>query len=354
MAGSSNIQVNVSGIVPAVNGDNWFLIDKSGDFLLDRSITATIWLVGGGMDGGDGVWNGNNVDTNNEPIVDTGTGDSYGGDGGDGGYVVVIENVKIPKNVTLNSVIATANDKSGTTLTVSADVYSCGTEGYTAKIGGKGGCMPMAAVGEQWTDQALAVMALDGENGVETPYGFVGSSGGGGVACNGKSSVTFGGAGGEGAGRGTDHRSAGTDATNYGCGGGGGAICGRVAEGQVGGKGKPGCIIISYVAVEDKTLVVQKHYTKKVTVKKNCNTNYATSQNGTYCCGNNGGCGYGNSSGSSPFSAGVYDAKYIDRVEVKSGDVNMEVLAARIQDIETENLALTRQVQELQSKLNSI
>lgn len=358
MAENENIQVNITGITPKEQGQdaqygNWFLIDEDGDFSLDHSVNATIWLVGGGCDGTAGEWNGNDVDVNYDPIVDTGTGTSYSGAGGDGGYVYTATNVKIPKGATLTAVIAQANDKSGTTLNTGKTLLECNQTGYVSKNGGAAGSLPTAPVGEEWSDMADAVLSGSGSNGVFTPYGYIGSSGGGGAVCDGRSSTNNGVQGGEGAGSGTNHRAAGTDATNYGCGGGGGAICGTVAEGQLGGKGKQGCIIIAYtVEIEQKTLVVERHYTKKVTIKKNCDTKYATSQNSTHCCGGNNGCGCGNSSSSFPYSDGVYNANYTDSVNIKNGNIDTEALATKIQNIETENLALTKQVQELQDKLN--
>lgn len=356
MADSTNIEVNVTGIAPKEKGQdsqygNWFLIDEDGEFSLDHTVNATIWLVGGGCDGTAGEWHGNDVDVEYKPIIDTGTGDSYSGAGGDGGYVFTAMNVKITKGATLTAVIAKVNDKSGTTLDTGKTLIECDQTGHISKIGGAAGSLPTAPTGEMYADQASAISSESGVNGVLTPYGYVGSSGGGGAVCNGLSNAANGVQGGEGAGAGTNHRAAGTDATNYGCGGGGGAICGTVAEGQLGGKGKQGCIIIAYT-IEQKILVVERHYTKKVTINRNCDTKYATSQNSTHCCGGNGGCGCGNLSGGIPYSDGVYDTKYTDRVDVKSGNVDTEALAARIQNIETENLALTKQIQELQSKLD--
>ena len=65
------IIIFISGIAPALQGDNWFLIDKSGEFTLNTTVMAEIWLVGGGMDGTDGF-------TDNRGIF-------HGGIGGQGG-----------------------------------------------------------------------------------------------------------------------------------------------------------------------------------------------------------------------------------------------------------------------------
>lgn len=124
MTNNKNVTVNVSGIVPALSGTdekngNWFLIDESGEFSLDRSVTATIWLVGGGCDGERGEWNGNRNETVGDPIINTGTGTSYAGSGGDGGKVFTAYNIKIPKNQKISSIIAQRNDKNGTSINIS-------------------------------------------------------------------------------------------------------------------------------------------------------------------------------------------------------------------------------------------
>ncbi len=352
MTDSKNVQVNVSGIVPKQQGQdtqygNWFLIDENGDFSLDHAVTATVWLVGGGCDGTAGVWNGNTLGDDASPIPDTGTGISYSGSGGDGGYVNTLMNVKIPKGLTLTSVIAQRNDKSGTSLNIDGTLFKCDQTGSKSLVGGAGGSVPLPESGKKYAAQDTVVGAKGGLDGVSTPYGYVGSSGGGGAACNGTSNADNGVEGGTGAGSGTSHRKAGTNAENYGCGGGGGAVCGQAATGQQGGEGKQGCIIIAY-SVEQKTLVVERHYTKKCTVKKNCTTNYATSQNSTHCCGN-GGCGC-SSSGKS-FANGVVSANYTDRLEIKNNSESVSDLAAKVQNIETENLVLLKQIHEMENKL---
>lgn len=311
---SNNTQVTVSGIAPARTGKdvqygNWFLIDQSGDFSIDKSITATIWLVGGGCDGTAGEWNGNDISAIGVPIPNTGTGVSYSGAGGDGGYVFSVMNVNIPKNQTLTSVIAERNNKSGTSLDIGGLVLNCDQSGYTAQYGGEGGSIPQADTDQQWADQSKAVLPGKGENGVNTPYGYVGSSGGGGAVCNGIASATNGGKGGTGAGSGTNHRSPGTSATNYGCGGGGGAICGYVAQGQFGGLGKQGCIIIAY-KVDQPTFVIQKHYRRVCNTRKSCNADYYSNSSRTSCCG----CGSGNSNG-------VSVADYTDSIHINTGKV---------------------------------
>lgn len=278
------IQVSVSGITPAVSGEDWFLIDQSGDFSIDHSVIATIWVVGGGCDGTAGIWNGNTVSGDGNPNPNSGTGTSYSGAGGDGGYVFSVMNVKIPKNQTLTSVIAERNDKTGTSLNANGVIYRCNQSGSTYQTGGAEGSIPLPLDGEKWTDQNACITSGSGTNGSNTSYGYVGSSGGGGAVCNGTSNAANGVKGGEGAGDGTNHRAAGSNATHYGCGGGGGAICGWVAKGQSGGLGKKGCIIIAYT-VEEPTLVVYKHYKRVCDTNKTCNTDYYSQSSRKTCCG---------------------------------------------------------------------
>lgn len=364
MSDTNNEMVTVSGISPANVGDStefgkWFLIDQSGDFSVDKTLNATIWLVGGGCDGGAAVWKGNRIDiktTNTDhytPIANTKTGDgiSYSGAGGDGGYVYKVENVKIPKNKSLTAVIASANNKIGTSLVVDENSFSCSQSGASYARGGNGGSLPPPANGELWGDQSLVTLPTRGTDGVRTPYGYVGSSGGGGAACNGTSNADNGITGGQGAGSGTDHRSNGTPATTYGSGGGGGAFCGFIAVAPTeamfnelatdttidrsvytacpsepdigeyasyplkgwffGGMGKGGCIIVAYTIEEEpeKTLIVQKHYKRVCNTKKTCNTDYYSSSSRYSSCGNNG-CGCGQSGQS------VEDAGYTDTLHI--------------------------------------
>ena len=46
------MNITVSGIDTAKDGR--FLVIESGDISFDTTVMADIWLVGGGMDGGDG------------------------------------------------------------------------------------------------------------------------------------------------------------------------------------------------------------------------------------------------------------------------------------------------------------
>ncbi|MCM1277234.1 MAG: hypothetical protein NC299_18065 [Lachnospiraceae bacterium] len=287
----SDKRVTVSGITPAAEGDDWFCIDKSGVFSVDKTIIATVWLVGGGCDGGDGKW------ISYEPILNekgkwkikpgTGSGTSYAGNGGDGGYVHVIDKIKIKKSTDCTSVIANVNDVSGTNLTVNGSKYSCGDAPHIARKGGKG-----AGV----TNKGLILQPANGAGGMITPYQVVGSSGGGGLSCNGfnetpddgnVSVISF---GGEGAGDGSAHRESGSAAANYGGGGGGGCICGHneaVPHNNAweGGKGERGCIIVQY-EIYQNSLVVTRDYDKNCETRKNCTTDYASSSGSSHnCCG---------------------------------------------------------------------
>lgn len=89
--------------------------------------------------------------------------------------------------------------------------------------------------------------AGNGANGIETPFGYVGSSGGGGSAYY-NGSETNRGRGGVSAGNGgkiVDGKSAkGENAEGYGCGGGGGSA--SPAGWCKGGKGRQGCVIITW------------------------------------------------------------------------------------------------------------
>ena len=333
MTDNKNVKVNVSGIVPALSGTdekngNWFLIDKSGEFSLDRSVTATIWLVGGGCDGEKGYWNDDSgrqytadrsqgaVLEDDDPNKGVKLAGGKSGKGGDGGYVIVMNNIKIPAKTSLPTVIAERNDQTGTSLSINGITYKCNQNGSFCKKGGSGGWVPSLAEAEEngWEKFAdgredvinknLVVREKGGENGVATPctvtetiHGndvstcYVGSSGSGGAACNGGTDAEPSGAAGEGAGSGESHRSPGTDAIGYGCGGGGGATCGnyQAQTGRYGGYGKKGCIIVQYV-VEQPTLVVQKHYKKVCNTHKTCNTDYYSNNSHKTCCGNTG-CG---------------------------------------------------------------
>lgn len=270
---NKNIKVSVSGITPVASGENWFAIDETGIFSLDKSITATIWLVGGGCNGEGGSW-----------TEETFT--ALGGKGGDGGYVYKVDNVKIEKNTECNAVIAEVSDKSGTTLEIAGTLLRCNQVGYSSTIGGSGSSITGNSVGDAYSNK---VEPTNGQTGVTTPYQVVGSSGGGAMACDGHDHRTGQGSGGTGAGKGGGHREEGNNAINHGCGGGGGDGCGAVQTGHEGGKGMKGCIIVSYT-VEPPTFIVQRHYKRVCNTHKTCNTDYYSNSSSKICCGNSG-CG---------------------------------------------------------------
>lgn len=166
-----------------------------------------------------------------------------------------MSNVKVNKNADNTVVVAKANDVSGTSVTINGKAYFCADNSYTARIGGNGGGV---------TNNGSIIQPTNGESGVLTPCQVVGSSGGGGLSCNGfnvtedDGNVSAIGVGGDGAGDGSAHREEGMPAANYGCGGGGGCICGHNDavphdNAWCGGKGMQGCVIIAYKVLDDKT-----------------------------------------------------------------------------------------------------
>ena len=89
------MDITVSGLSPALSGDDWFVLDESGEFTLDTTVMAEIWLVGGGMDGTDGF-------TDSKGII-------HGGIGGQGGNVYKFGKVKLSKDTKYEVVIADDN-----------------------------------------------------------------------------------------------------------------------------------------------------------------------------------------------------------------------------------------------------
>lgn len=382
-------QIVFTGLQPTLkgqsNGKQWFLFARSGVFDININTKANIWIVGGGCDGTGGVWNGNEIEQVGQPIKGTGTGTSYAGDGGDGGYVLSVTNVLLPKKVNLITEIADDNDKTGTTFDINNTIYKCSSGSYLE--GGIGGNLIYDASKEDsygFIDQKYAELSTAGKTGVLTPYGYVGSSGGGGAVCNGRVDASNGVTGGEGAGSGTNHRASGTSATNYGCGGGGGAFCGNVAQGYGGGKGKQGCVIIEildekedyidpvknppkpnrepapdpeeYVPPieKDKKFVIIRNFRRTTTVKQSEENKAAASSSSSCCCGtDNSGCDCNNHLGENSYSGEnfgtVSNVNYTGNINIKS-ITNTDELALQIQNLETENLALLKQIKELESK----
>ncbi len=173
---------NVSGITPAQfggkwdNGNSWFLIDEPGEFSVDRDITATIYLVGAGYNGGSAtVMLG--VDNKNLHFY-------YGGDGAYGGYVKTVTGVPIKSgeicSVNIGQNIPSSSSSfvpMNTTLNTSNGTYSSNGNGSVRKKGGQG-FSGYSYIGS--TRITVQQNATDGNNGVLTPYGYVGASGGGG------------------------------------------------------------------------------------------------------------------------------------------------------------------------------
>lgn len=209
---------SVSGIVPARFGgewdncNSWFLIDESGEFSVDKDITATIYLVGSGTSGGSST-----ISLQSSSPRKYGF---FGGNGGRGGRVCTVSGVKI-----VSGEICTVSIGANTLLDISGSVYSSNGSGYVQHSGGRG------AVGSgSGGSSGISIIqsVVNGTNGVLTPYGYVGSSGGGGSFYGSYAD------GGEGA------------YTNYGGGGHGSPI---PVDSVVGtyynyGQGQDGCVII--------------------------------------------------------------------------------------------------------------
>lgn len=202
--------VGIDGMTPAIVGDNYLVIAQSGMFTMSipENLTVTAYLVGGGSDGVDG-----------DPDYDHYCSGGYGGR-------FIAQTLSSGKVACISAVGARTRYKdkgSDTTLKFGTTSYT--TNGGTQRAGGT---------------------SFNGVDGLSTPYGYVGSSGGNG---SGYSSGYQGGAGaGDGGYR--DENGDGTngeDAINYGCGGGGGGEP-RNEDRSSGseGYGKQGAIIIGW------------------------------------------------------------------------------------------------------------
>ena len=213
----SSVAVEIEGITPAEVGENHIVIAESGQFTLHSGETSlNVFLVSAGGVGGAGF------DKTNEE-----GGRAEGGGGGYGGRVLSSALSGISETLVFTAAIG---DKSGYT-TLSADGISLTTKSASFVAGGGG------ASGSYGRD------AYKGKDGVLTPYGYVGSSGGGGgytMARNVYSPAV----GGNGAGDGSVQE--GSNAINYGCGGGGGGYNSKTKTSYNGGAGMQGCIIISW------------------------------------------------------------------------------------------------------------
>lgn len=247
--------IGITGITPKKSGGNWMLIDReslggdSGEFELNvpENVKVTMWLVGGGSDGS--VW-----ESDPKHGYDEGWSICY--PGGGGGYVLEKE-IEISGTLKCNAVIADANDNDGTYITIGVDTYRCNDSGCSKTENTKS-ARSVKYQGKA-PESSPAQKGADGNK--NSPYGVVGSSGGGGGFDN-VYNRESGALGGEGAGNGgiideyTAHN--GTNAENYGCGGGGGSAK-ELSKNYLNknnivyskaGKGMPGCIIFRIDDVE--------------------------------------------------------------------------------------------------------
>lgn len=238
------MSVNVSGVAPAFSGDDWVLFDETGTISFDKTVMAYIWLVGGGRDGGDGYTDAR--------------GFYHGGEGGRGGNVYKFGRIKLRKNTDYSITVGNENDPSGTSFKMGQTTFSSSQIGKTCALGGAGGII---------NSTMGAVIPARGKRGVRTPYGFVGSSGSGGVCAakiNGMRISTCIEKGGKGAGGSRQYiphnldwesikaNIPSVDAVNYGCGGGGNTYCVGLDDINVKSHGMKGCVIIQYQVLENE------------------------------------------------------------------------------------------------------
>lgn len=206
-------------------GENWLLFDTTGEYTLnfDVDVKMTAYIIGGGSDGKDGLYYNKTA---------------YGGDGGMGGYVNTVTDIEVPAGECELIVNIGGRGEYGlTSVIIGGNEYCCNGSGRSVtEHGNQGVC-----------GKVIFRNPGNGANGIETPFGWVGSSGGGGAAYF-DGDVTSRGRGGLGAGNGgkiVDGKSAkGDNAEGYGCGGGGGAAA--TTSWCKGGKGKRGCVIITW------------------------------------------------------------------------------------------------------------
>lgn len=236
--------VGIDGITPVIVANDYLVIDTSGSFTMTvpDGLSVTACLVGGGCNGADGG-TGSTYDD----------GDDYPGKGGVGGYSgrYLAQTLSVSGSVdctlTIGSRSASYSKPSETSFVVGSETYS--TASGTYRKGGQGD-----------SNQSVSGWSKTGIDGWQTPLGWVCSSGGGGAYGSWYDSKTEetiyrkGYEGGTGAGKGGDvtrysdrKTRNGSDAENYGCGGGGGAGgCYNGHYGGYGGAGKQGCIIIAW------------------------------------------------------------------------------------------------------------
>ncbi len=249
--GSGSSVLGISGITPKYNKSNWMLIDRdslnngTGTFTLNvpKGTEVKMYLVGGGSDGGYFVENATDVSW------DVNASTYYRGGGG--GYVNAID-LDLSDVVDCNATIAEANDNIGTYITINGKTYYCNTDNCTKTENTNSAVATKTRTGTEYKD------GENGQDGVATPYGYVGSSGGGG-GCDNVYKNMAAGKGGNGAGDGGnwDGKVAhdGENAINYGCGGGGASAkefdfkTPHNAVRSNPGKGMPGCIIFELIQV---------------------------------------------------------------------------------------------------------
>ena len=250
--------ITIDGVIPKYSKGNWVLIDRdsiknTSSFKLNVPDGAKVnmYLVGGGSDGTKFTHSSSAAEDygwdNNGTIVEKGYG----------GGCVLVKELDLSGEITCNAVIADVNDKSGTKIIMNSATYKCNDAGYIQR---KEGSYAFARHPRNGND--LYKPATAGQNGIETPYGYVGSSGGGGGVDNKKAEAYQNGCwngayGGKGAGNGGYVTTTGTvgggNATNYGCGGGCASLKeldyynGGVTSMSSAGKGMPGCIIFELV-----------------------------------------------------------------------------------------------------------
>ena len=165
--------IGISGVTPAASGGNWYLIDKSCDFSLKAPAGAKVnmYLVGGGSDGGG--YNAAPNSSNQSFAVPS--------DGGQGGCFIKRSMTSSDGQIKFHAKVAERNDNTGTALSVNGNTYKCNDSGYSQRGSVSGNTMMQSSGGNVVYNNN----SENGENGFETPYGYVGSSGGGGAACGG-------------------------------------------------------------------------------------------------------------------------------------------------------------------------
>ncbi|MCM1061615.1 MAG: glycoside hydrolase family 25 protein [Eubacterium sp.] len=223
--------IELQGITPKITKENWLLIDKSGSFTLTPlfPFRANVYLVGGGEDGAE--WEKVNVNGYTAYDIEKKC---------QGGCVLQRE-INITSAVQCRAIVAERNNTMGTSLRIGDDLVKCTDEGYVQR----------KATANGSANKTACTNGESGANGIKTPYGYVGSSGGGGgthSSINGNILTVYAGKGGEGAGNGGELKQSGEDAVNYGCGGGSAGFGGFPSREETmdtkAGKGMQGCIII--------------------------------------------------------------------------------------------------------------